>query len=46
LKQYDEALESIKEAIKLNPSDKNFRDEFEKIKALRNKAKDAEKLAI
>jgi predicted Zn-dependent protease len=46
LKQYDEALDAIKEAIKLNPADKSFRDEFEKIKTLRNKVKDAEKQAI
>jgi hypothetical protein len=35
LKLYEEAIEDIKEAIKLNPSDKNLRDEFENIKNLK-----------
>jgi tetratricopeptide (TPR) repeat protein len=30
--QYDEAIQDIKEAIKIAPSDKNLRDEFETIK--------------
>jgi hypothetical protein len=31
--QYDEAIQDIKEAIKITPSDKKLRDEFENIKA-------------
>jgi pyruvate/oxaloacetate carboxyltransferase len=34
---YEEALDDIKTAIKLSPSDKNLRDEFENIKALKQK---------
>lgn len=43
LKQYDEAINDIKEAIKLSPSDKNLREEFEAIKALKKKEADHEK---
>jgi Flp pilus assembly protein TadD len=32
LHNYDEAVQDIKEAIKLNPNDKKLREEFEKIK--------------
>lgn len=34
---FDEAINDIKTAIKLNPSDKNLRDEFENIKSLKQK---------
>jgi hypothetical protein len=34
---FEEALDDIKTAIKLSPSDKNLRDEFENIKALKQK---------
>lgn len=34
---FDEAIDDIKTAIKLSPSDKNLRDEFENIKALKQK---------
>jgi tetratricopeptide (TPR) repeat protein len=37
LHNYDEAVVDIKEAIKLNPSDKNLRDEFESIKKEKQK---------
>ena len=37
LKDFDQALTDIKEAIKLNPADKNLRDEFEAIKAAKKK---------
>jgi hypothetical protein len=33
----------IKEAIKLNPADKNIRDEYEAIKAAKKKEADLEK---
>lgn len=45
LHQYDEALTDIKEAIKLSPSEKNLRDEFEKIKELRRKANESQSKA-
>ena len=45
LKNYDEAITDIKEAIKLSPGDKALRDEFEAIKALKKKESDAEKTA-
>lgn len=38
LTQFDEALVDIKEAIKINPSDKALREEFDKIKELKKKA--------
>eukprot|EP00347_Sterkiella_histriomuscorum_P016903 403351409 len=37
LHQYDEAIVDIKEAIKITPSDKKLRDEFETIKAHKKK---------
>lgn len=37
LHNYDEAIDDIKEAIKITPGDKNLRDEYEKIKAERTK---------
>ena len=37
LHNYDEAIDDIKAAIKLSPSDKNLRDEFENIKKERTK---------
>jgi len=43
LKDYDQALTDIKEAIRLNPSDKNIRDEFEAIKGAKKKEADHEK---
>jgi tetratricopeptide (TPR) repeat protein len=43
VKDYDKALSDIKEAIKLNPGDKNIRDEFEAIKAAKKKEADHEK---
>lgn len=43
LKDFDQALTDIKEAIKLNPADKNLRDEFEAIKAAKKKETDHEK---
>ena len=43
MKAYDEALTDIKEAIKLSPSDKSIRDEFEAIKASKKKETDHEK---
>ena len=43
MKQYEEALNDIKEAIKLSPSDKNLRDEYEAIKASKKKETDHEK---
>ncbi len=36
-KGFDEAINDIKEAIKLSPGDKNLRDEFESIKFLKQK---------
>ena len=45
LHQYDEAITDIKEAIKLNPTDKNLRDEFEKIKELRRKTNESQSKA-
>jgi hypothetical protein len=45
LKNFDEGLQDIKEAIKLSPSDKALRDEFENIKALKKKESDSEKEA-
>ena len=39
---YDEALFDIKEAIKLAPADKSFREEFESIKAQKKKGQEAE----
>jgi len=38
LHNYDEAISDIKEAIKINPADKNLRDEYEAIKAERLKS--------
>ena len=35
LRQYDEAIDDIKEAIKLSPNDKSLRNEFETIKKAR-----------
>jgi tetratricopeptide (TPR) repeat protein len=43
LKDYEAALEDIKEAIKLSPADKALRDEFEAIKAAKKKEIDHEK---
>lgn len=37
LHNYDEAIQDIKEAIKLNPQDKKLRDDFENIKQLKKK---------
>lgn len=45
LKNYEEALTDIKEAIKLSPSDKALRDEFEAIKAAKKKETEFEKEA-
>ena len=45
MRQYDEAINDIKEAIKLSPADKALRDEFEAIKSNKKKEADAEKEA-
>ena len=41
LQSYEEAINDIKEAIKLSPSDKALRDEFENIKNLKKKSLEA-----
>lgn len=43
LKNFEEAINDIKEAIKISPADKALRDEFEAIKALKKKEADHEK---
>lgn len=45
LRNFDEALTDIKEAIKLSPGDKTLRDEFEVIKGLKKKESESEKAA-
>jgi hypothetical protein len=37
MQQYEEAVMDIKEAIKLSPADKSFREEFETLKAMKKK---------
>lgn len=45
LHSYEDALSDIKEAIKLSPTDKSLRDEFEKIKEMRRKANETQSKA-
>jgi tetratricopeptide (TPR) repeat protein len=42
---YDEAISDIKDAIKLSPTDKSLREEFEKIKELRKKSNETQSKA-
>ena len=37
MKNFDEASEDLKSAIKLNPNDKKMRTDFENIKAMKKK---------
>jgi tetratricopeptide (TPR) repeat protein len=45
VKSFEEAMNDIKEAIKLSPSDKALRDEFEAIKAAKKKDMEFEREA-
>lgn len=46
LKNFDLALADCKAAIQLNPSDKAFRDQWEKIKALKAESHKSEAEAM